>query len=92
MTSNLKKENCVGFFGKNKNTSFFSDEFIARLDEIINFEEVNDFMISSYLERNGSKLLVNDIKTHCDFKKLGFRSIEKYVKRNEKKTNFFVVK
>jgi len=82
-TSNLKRECGVGFFDKKVNNKFFSNEFVSRLDEIIYFNDINEEMISEYLIRHNSKLSSTDVVNNCDYKKLGFRAVEKFIKNNK---------
>ena len=85
LTSNLKKECSVGFFEKKSNNKFFSSEFIARLDEVIYFNDIDEEMISEYLIKKDSNINLNEIINNCEFKSLGFRAIEKYIKNNKVK-------
>ena len=82
-TSNLKRECGVGFFDKKVNNKFFSNEFVFRLDEIIYFNDINEEMISEYLIRHNSELSSTDVVNNCDYKKLGFRAVEKFIKNNK---------
>ncbi len=84
LTSNLKQECKIGFMKKMNNNRFFSDEFLARLDEIIYFNDIDENMIKEYLIKKNSCLKTSDIINECDYKKLGFRGIEKYLKSREK--------
>jgi len=85
LTSNLKQNVSVGFFEKNNTNNYFSDEFIARLDEVIYFNDLNEDMINEYLEKNKSSILAKDIMNNCDYKKYGFRVINNYLKKNKSK-------
>lgn len=85
LTSNLKQENSIGFFRKNNNNHFFSNEFLARLDEIIYFNDISEDMIKEYLHRCNSNVLASDVISNCDYKRLGFRAINKYIRNNERK-------
>ena len=40
-------------------------------------------MISEYLIKNNSKLSSGDVVNNCDYKRLGFRAIEKFIKNNK---------
>lgn len=84
LTSNLKQENSVGFLKKSNNNRFFSDEFLARLDDIVYFNDISEKTIKEYLLKNNSSVLVSDILNNCDYKHLGFRAIERYIKKHEK--------
>ncbi len=84
LTSNLKQENSVGFFKKSSNNKFFSDEFIARLDDVIYFNDINEEMIKEYLLKQNSSVLLSDVINNCNYKKLGFRAIDKYLRNCEK--------
>lgn len=84
LTSNLKMDSSVGFFEKSCPNKFFSDEFIARLDEVIYFNDVDELMINEYLLKNKSRLNTKDVMENCDYKKLGFRAINRYIKNNKK--------
>lgn len=86
-TSNLKCSNSVGFFEKKKNSSYFSDEFSSRLDDIIVFNDIDERIIKEYLVSLNNEFLYEEVINNCDYKKYGFRAVLKYIDKNLKKTN-----
>ena len=81
MTSNVKSNKKIGFMESNSNyNDNFSKEFIARFSDIIEFNNVTEDMINTYLEKNNikDKSVVKDF----DFHKNGFRGLKQYLKVN----------
>lgn len=80
MTSNSKANNSIGFLKNNINyQDSFSKEFLARITEVIAFNDVSEEMVKSYLEKKGIKDL-NIIK-EIDYHNQGFRGIEKILQK-----------
>jgi len=79
MTSNAKVNKNIGFLKNNPNyQNNFSKEFLGRINEVIAFNDVNEEMIKTYLNRLG----ITDINVikEFDYHNQGFRGLDRYLK------------
>lgn len=84
MTSNVKMGKSIGFMNNKIDLeSGFSKEFLARITEIIAFNDIDEKTIKEYLRKKGIDDM-NLIKDY-DYHSLGFRGLEKYLKECLKK-------
>lgn len=83
MTSNAYKNNSVGFIEtKNQNlTENFSEEFLGRFDDIINFECLTKEEVKKYLQSkiNNKELDYEKLLKEINYTKYGFRYINKII-------------
>lgn len=81
MTSNACINNSIGFISKKGNSNYFSKEFLARLSNTIQFNDVTIDMIKKYLKKKGIEDIgiINDF----DYQTHGFRGLDKYLKQLE---------
>ncbi len=81
MTSNVKGNKKIGFLENNNDYSdYFSKEFLARFDDIINFNDISYEVAKEYLKRNN----INDdsIINKINYQKYGLREVKRYLNRN----------
>ncbi len=84
MTSNGKISKSIGFMNKKVDLeNDFSKEFLARISEVIAFNDIDENMIKEYLDKNGIDDL--DIVKDYDYHNLGFRGLDKYLHQWRKK-------
>lgn len=82
MTSNAKANKKIGFLKSNSNyQNNFSKEFLARITDIIPYNDITDDMLYEYLIKKGIKdySIIKDY----DYHNLGFRGLEKYLKEKK---------
>lgn len=91
MTSNAYKNNSVGFIGNpNSNlTDTFSEEFLGRFDDIINFNALSKEDVLVYLKKNlkDHDLNYEEILNEINYNKYGFRYINKVIDKYNYKIN-----
>jgi len=91
MTSNAYKNNSVGFIGNpNSNlTDTFSEEFLGRFDDIINFNTLSKEDVLVYLKKNlkDHDLNYEEILNEINYNKYGFRYINKVIDKYNYKIN-----
>lgn len=81
MTSNVNGNKKIGFLENNNDYSdYFSKEFLARFDDIINFNDISYEVAKEYLKRNN----INDdsIINKINYQKYGLREVKRYLNRN----------
>ena len=81
MTSNVKGNKKIGFLENNNDYSdYFSKEFLARFDDIINFNDISYEVVKEYLKRNN----INDdsIINKINYQKYGLREVKRYLNKN----------
>ncbi len=91
MTSNAYKNNSVGFINsQNKNiTEYFSEEFLGRFDDIINFSKINKEDATKYLisKLDNKDIDIEDILKETKYDKYGFRYMNKVIDKYNIKIN-----
>lgn len=91
MTSNAYKNNSVGFIDNpNSNlTDTFSEEFLGRFDDIINFNTLSKEDVLVYLKKNlkDHDLNYEEILNEINYNKYGFRYINKVIDKYNYKIN-----
>ena len=81
-TSNVKGNKKIGFMESNTTYNHaFSKELIARFNAIIEYNDITLDDIKAYLEKKNIKDI--DI-TNFDYKKQGFRGLDKYIENAQK--------
>ena len=77
-TSNVTGNKKIGFMENSINyNDDFSKEFIARFTDIISFKDIDEETIKEYLKENN--ILDFNIIKDFDYKKKGFRGLDKYL-------------
>ena len=77
-TSNVTGNKKIGFMENSINyNDDFSKEFIARFTDIISFKDIDEETIKEYLKENN--ILDYNIIKDYDYKKKGFRGLDKYL-------------
>ncbi len=87
-TSNVKGIKKIGFMNSKSNyNNDFSKEFIARFSDIIEFNDINEDMINSYIIKQN--IQDKELLKNFDFNKNGFRGLDNFIKKelNNKKNN-----
>ena len=80
MTSNAIINTKIGFMKNKANyQNSFSKEFLARITNIVNYKNVTEPMIKDYLTKKGIKDI--SIIKDFDYESLGFRGLDKYIKK-----------
>ena len=82
MTSNAIINTKIGFMKNKANyQSSFSKEFLARITNIVNYNNITEIMIKEYLTKKGIKdfSIIKDF----DYESLGFRGLDKYIKKKK---------
>ena len=82
MTSNAIINTKIGFMKNKANyQNSFSKEFLARITNIVNYKNVTESMIKEYLTKKGIKNI--SIIKDFDYESLGFRGLDKYIKKKK---------
>ncbi len=79
MTSNVVSKN-LGFSNINKNNDTFSKEFMARFDDIIEYQELNENVIKEYISKNNISD-VDKILADSNYKEYGLRNVKKLIEK-----------
>ena len=82
MTSNAIINTKIGFMKNKANyQNSFSKEFLARITNIVNYNNITEIMIKEYLTKKGIKdfSIIKDF----DYESLGFRGLDKYIKKKK---------
>ena len=79
-TSNVKGIKKIGFMNSKSNyNNDFSKEFIARFSDIIEFNDINEDMINSYIIKQN--IQDKELLKNFDFNKNGFRGLDNFIKK-----------
>ena len=78
-TTNVMKNVGVGF---SNNNSKNNNDIINKINEVIYFNDVDEFMVREYISKNNYQN--KDVLINCDYKNQGFRAINKLIKSKNK--------
>ena len=80
MTSNVKKTKRIGFQEINNDLSeYFSKEFLARFDDVINYKDITKEVVLEYLKKNNIK--EEGLISQINYTNYGLRDAKKIIQK-----------
>lgn len=83
MTSNAKVNSAIGFSKVISDNEFLSKEILNRIDEVINYDNINREVAKKYINLKNKKIDFEEVLHLSNYEKYGFRDLDRCIKAYE---------